>query len=402
MKTHLLVLLLMVPGVMALGSAAAALQKPSETQKPDAVPQCKPAPQGKDLQQSDKQARDEVLARNQEDDRLYKRMVKANPHNIEAWQFLGWNAAYNLSVDTDDIKEGYGHVKQGIEHLVEGVTHNPTNATLYWNIGYFLRDRIGQSEDRIPIRDLFRNDKEFHQLLARHVDLKGVAGPDGLPNNFLVAQRWFEKALAIVEKHGMPPELAKINTLVLNSCPAICQRSYARSLEDEGHFGETAANAWKQALRMWELLGEQEFVAENGTKYRLKNDEFARKLVNYDYWKKRCQVEQTEPLLKARRAIYQAEKYLTGFKGTERRTWEKNSAKQRADFTDEARGQAKKLFDVAFRACNDVYKEHPWLVENEDEMVDVIGQYQQIILNGKPLPDDFPLRHYPNILPRKP
>lgn len=68
---------------------------------------------------------------------------------------------------------------------------------------------------------------------------------------------------------------------------------------------------------------------------------------------------------------------------------------------DEARSQAKQLFDVAFRACNEVYKEHPWLLENEDEMVDVIDHYQQIILNGKPLPDDFPLRHYPNLLPRR-
>ena len=63
---------------------------------------------------------------------------------------------------------------------------------------------------------------------------------------------------------------------------------------------------------------------------------------------------------------------------------------------------ASQLFDVAFRACNEVYKEHPWLLENEDEMVDVIEQYQRRILNGKPLPDDFPLRDFPNLLPRKP
>jgi hypothetical protein len=407
MKTHPLVLLIVVPSVVALGSVAAAVEKPTETQRPDAAPSashpCKPALQSKNPQQSDKQVREEILEKNQEDDRLYKRMVKTKPHNIQAWQLLGWNAAYNLSVNSDDIKERYGHVKQGIEHLVEGLMHNPTNATLYWDIGFFLRDRIGRGQDRTPIRELFRNDKEFHQLLARHVDFKAVAGPDGLPDNFLVAQRWFEKTSAIVEKHGSPPELSKaVNALILNSYPAICQRAYARSIEEDGHFDETAANAWKQAQKMWEILGEREFVAEDGTKYRLKNNEFARKQVNYDYWKKRCQVEQTEPLLKARRAVYQAEKYLKGFKGTGRWTWEENLTKQGADFTEETRDRAKHLFDEGFRAWSEVYKGHAWLVEDEDEMVDVIEQYQRRILNGKPLPDDFPLRDFPNLLPRKP
>jgi hypothetical protein len=401
MNTHLLALLVTVPGLMALNSAA--LCTPEIIGNP-ATGSYSPGPalQGKDLKQSDKQSRDEVSARNQEDYRLYKRMVKAKPQDVQAWRLLGWHAAYNLSVDFDDIKDRYGYVKQGIEHLVEGLTHNPTNAALYWDIGFYLRDRIGRGENRVPIRELFRKDKEFHQLLARQVDFKGVAGPGGLPDNFLVAQRWFEKTLEVIKKQGLPPDLLKFNTLILNSYPAMCQRAYARAIEDEGHFGETAADAWKQALKMWEILGEQEFVAENGTKYLLKNNEFGRALVNYDYWKQRCQVEQTEPLLRARRAVYQAEKYLNGFKGTERRTWEKNLAMRPADFTEEARDRAKQLFNEAFRACNEVYKEHPWLVENEEEMIDVIERYKRLVLNGEKLPDDFPLRHYPDLLPRRP
>src|SRR5262249_9543101 len=152
----------------------------------------------------EKRVRAEFLAECQENDRLFKRMVKAKPHDIRAWQLLGWNAAYNLSVTSDDIKERYAHVKQGIEHLVEGLTHNLTNAALWWEIGFYLHNRIGQSDMRKPFRTLFRNDKEFHKLLAGHVDLKAVAGPGGLPANHLVARRWFEKTIAIVEKHGMP------------------------------------------------------------------------------------------------------------------------------------------------------------------------------------------------------
>jgi hypothetical protein len=339
--------------LLVLGSGAVADEKPPGTKGPEAAPtagaQHEQATQSKDLQELEKRVREEFLAECQENDRLYKRMVKAKPHDIRAWELLGWNAAYNLSVTSDDIKERYTHVKEGIEHLVHGLTHNPTNAVLYWDIGFYLHNRIGQGDARKPFRKLFRNDKQFHKLLAGQVDLKAVEGPDGLPDNELVAQRWFEKTIAIVEKHGWPAEFPKnVTVLVLNSFPGICQRTHARSIEDDGHFGEAAVTAWKQALKMWETLGEREFVAEDGKKYRLKNNESARKSVNYDYWKQRCLVEQTEPMLTARRALYRAEEYLSGFKGTLRWTWEENLAKQRADFTDEARGRAKQLFDEAF------------------------------------------------------
>jgi hypothetical protein len=396
MKTHCLVLLIMVPSFTAVGSRAAIDEKqPEKTKRPDAVPsavdQGKQSLQSKERQELEKRLREEFLADCVKNDRLYKRMVKEKPNDIRAWQLLGWNAAYNLSVTSDDIREQYRYIKQGIEHLVEGLTHNPTNAALYWEIGFYLHNRIGQTEARQPLRTLFRNDKEFHKLLARHVDLKAVAGADGLPDNYLVAMRWFEKTIAVVDMHGAPAELGKtVTPLVLRSYPAICQRVYARSIEDDGHFGETAMNAWKQASRMWDALGEREFVAEDGTKYRLKNNESTRKRVNYDYWKQRCLVEQTELLLTARRAVYSAEEYLRGFKGKE------------ADFTDEARGRAKQLFDEAFRAWNEVFKEHGWLVENEDELASFIWQYKTRVLNGKPLPDDFPLRNFPSLLPRRP
>jgi hypothetical protein len=207
----------------------------------------------------------------------------------------------------------------------------------------------------------------------------------------------------IVEKHGVPAEFPKDRTaVVLHTYPAICQRAHARAIEDDGHFGEAAANAWKQALKMWEALGEREFVAENGTKYRLKDNETARKTVNYDYWKKRCAVEQTERVLAARQAVYRAEEHLSRFKGLGRWPWEENLRSRREDFTDKARNEAKQLYDQAFRAWAEVYKEHAWLVENEDELDNVIWQYQRRVLNGKPLPDDFPLRHFPSLLPRTP
>src|SRR5713226_4538 len=119
MKTHRLVLLVMVPCGVLVGSGTVAGEKPPVTKGPEAAPkagdQRKQAPQREDLQELEKRVRAEFLAECQENDRLYKRMVKAKPHDIRAWQLLGWNAAYNLSVTSDDTKERYAHVRHGIE-----------------------------------------------------------------------------------------------------------------------------------------------------------------------------------------------------------------------------------------------------------------------------------------------
>lgn len=392
MRTHYWVLVIAVSCVVVAGSPAVSDDQPPKTQGSETPTktgeQHKQAGQSKDLQELEKRADETFLAECKENDRLYKQMVKAKPNDTQAWLLLSWNAAYNLSVTSQEVKERYAHVKRGIEYLVECVGHNPTNAVLYWHTGFYLHNRIGQGSERRAFRALFRNDKEFHKLLAGPVDLKAVAGPDGLPDNFLVAQRWCEKTIAIVEKHGLPADFTDlVHPLILNSYPAICQRAHASAIEDEGHFGEIAIAAWKQAQKMWEAVGEREVVAKDGKKLHLKDNEAARMVVNYDYWKQRCQVEQTEPVLTARQAVYRVRQHL---------------AKHRADFTDEARAQAKQLFDQAFRAWAKLHKEHPWFVENETELEGLIYQYQYHVLKSKQLPDDFPLRNIPGLSPRAP
>jgi hypothetical protein len=345
----------------------------------------RPGAQDKSRRELEKELHDKFVAECQADERRYKDMVKANPRDTKAWLLLGWNAASNLAVAFPDVTERYDHVKRGLGYLVEGVGHNPNDLELYANVGWHLHHSVGRNADRPAFRNFFRNDKDLHKMLAGRVELKDVTGPDGLPDNYLVAQRWYEKAVSLVGKQELPADGAEfMSPVVLNSLPAICRRTYARAIEDEGHFGEAAVNAWKQALTMWDALGEREFTAKDGTKYRLKDNETALAQVNYPYWKRRCQAEPTELVLAARRAVYQVDQH-----------W----AKHRENWTDEARGQAKDLFDQAFRAWADVSKKHAWLLEDDAELEEFIRQYQRRVLNGQPLPDDFPLRHIPSILP---
>jgi hypothetical protein len=137
---------------------------------------------------------------------------------------------------------------------------------------------------------------------------------------------------------------------------------------------------------MWEEFGQREFVIQ-GAKARLKESEFGRAQVNYDYWKKRCQVEQTEPVLTARQAAYQVYQHL---------------AKQPEDATDEERALTKKLFDEAIGAWAKVDKEHPWLLDDDSGVEGLISRYRRRVLNGKPFPDDFPFQDVAKRWPRVP
>jgi hypothetical protein len=393
MTTHRLVLMIAVAGAIAAGSRALADERLAQTKgSPPETKTGDPRDQAfgnKDLQEQEKRARERFLAQCQEDERLNKEKVRANPRDARAWMLLGFNAASRLSGTTEDVNGRYALVKRGIEYLLEGVKHNPTDAELYYSVGFHLHHSVdcGFSARRSnPGRALFRKDKELHKLLAGPVEWRDVTGPDGLPDNLLAARRWYEKAVALIDKHSPPAEAPGIiSPLLLHSCPAISQGAYARALEEEGDFGERAVDAWEQALKLWEALGEREFAAEPGTKFRLKDNETARAVVNYDYWRRRCEAETTEPVLAARRAVYRAEQYL--------------AKHRREGFTAETRREAKALFDEAFRAWAEIHKKLPLLLE-DGELEGVVYQYRYSVLKG-PVPDDSPLRQIPSLWPPK-
>jgi hypothetical protein len=384
MRPHCLLLMLLPPCLILAGSLAVADDQPPKNQGSGL-----PAKTDKrlDNQEFEKRLKEQLSADPKENDRLYQKMAKGDPKDARVWLLFGWNAAYNVSVESKDVGERYGYAKQGIERLVEGLGHDPTNAELYSSVGFFLKNRFGQMDDRKAFRDLFRKDKEFHKFLANLVELKAVDGPDGLPDSFLVAQRWDEKTIAIFEKHGEPKNpIATIIPLMLYAYPAGSQRQYAMAIEGEGHFGEAAGAAWKRALKMWDDFGEREFVI-GGMKVRLKDSEPGRAQMNYDYWIKRCQAEQTQAVLAARQASYRVLQHV---------------AKQPSDSTDEERLQTKKFFDEAIGAWAKVDKEHPWLVDKDSGVEELISRYSKRVLKGKPLPDDFPFKEVAKRWPQVP
>ncbi len=97
-------------------------------------------------------------------------------------------------------------------------------------------------------------------------------------------------------------------------------------------------------------------------------------IVNYDYWRTRCQFEQTPAALLARAKIYQGDQAA-------------NDANLVA---------AKRLYDEGFRLWRKVLDNFPSIVDDSitgDDLMDLVKRYRKILEEiDEPFPQDFPLR----------
>ncbi|MGE3804052.1 MAG: hypothetical protein AB7K24_05190 [Gemmataceae bacterium] len=83
-------------------------------------------------------------------------LTKMQPHFIRPWQFQSWNLAYNVSVESDRIKDKYFYIARGIEMLNEGVQRNRDNPDLRFDAGIFYQNKIGIADENHTLRSLFQ------------------------------------------------------------------------------------------------------------------------------------------------------------------------------------------------------------------------------------------------------
>src|SRR5690606_39183932 len=78
------------------------------------------------------------------------------------------NVAYNISAEWDDYRERYRWAVKGIEFLQQGAALNQNEPRLLFDIGFFSSHKLGQSDEKIQFRRLFREDDDFHARQAVH------------------------------------------------------------------------------------------------------------------------------------------------------------------------------------------------------------------------------------------
>ena len=130
-------------------------------------------------------------------------IAKLQPNYISVWEFQAHNLSYNVSAEFDDYRSRYHWVKKGLEFLLEGTKYNQRNPRLFWSLGWFTGHKIGRSDEHVQFRRLFRQDTDFHNTLMDYVNMNNARGPDGYPDNWLVAYLWYLQSEAVVDK-GVP------------------------------------------------------------------------------------------------------------------------------------------------------------------------------------------------------
>lgn len=70
-------------------------------------------------------------------------IVALDPSNVEAWAFMAWNLAYNVSADAATPEARWRWVRAGIALLGRGLRANPGDPTLLRQLGWVWEHKVG-------------------------------------------------------------------------------------------------------------------------------------------------------------------------------------------------------------------------------------------------------------------
>jgi hypothetical protein len=260
-------------------------------------------------------------------------IILLQPHFQKVWIYNGWNLAYNVSAEWDDVKDRYYWVKEGAKFYKRGTQRNAKLPELYWYTGDTLGKKIGRSDEWKQFRKFFRVDPDEKQWV------NGVPGPDRDLNpedrdNYLEAKIWFERANEVRDRDPIRNEEHIMAISLFKSYPARAQLDYAASLQREGIFDEVTRLAWDRGFEDWTKVYGQELFDTPGGDIRLdwtpeqiaeiepdKKKQLELRywlgryqdMTNYRYWRTRALAERESNTVAAHRELYLAEKaFLEG------------------------------------------------------------------------------------------
>ena len=228
---------------------------------------------------------------------------KLQPHSIAVWRFQAWNLSYNVSVAFDDYHDKFFWVIEGLNYMLEGVRLNDKEPRLYWDMGWFISNKIGRADEAKYYRRLFAGKQDTSETAA---DFRRTASddagkdyspdyvkefreravpPTGFPHGADVRDNWhYGKAwfLASESKIDMTPQwpggpprypVRGMADVIFYSDAPTTQFYYADNLEKDGRFDQVAVNAWKQATREWNDYGDMAIDTSYDMKLQLNRQE---------------------------------------------------------------------------------------------------------------------------------
>lgn len=330
-------------------------------------------------------------------------IIKLQPHYVEIWKFQGWNLAFNVSREWDQVADRFYWVKEGIKFLQVGTDRNQTATELFHDVGEFMGRKFGGSDEKKFFRRMFIRDPDVARF-------NGGPDPEINPykpplDNYLVAAEWFRRANEVETRFP-----AK-TPVIFRQGPARALFDYASAQQDDGIFDETNRSAWEQAYNEWtKVFGNHIFLGLNDVKYKLTcSEEELRnlaqengvtlaiqkktwdqnvKMTNFNFWRNLADCERDEDMVKAHRAIYEGKVAYANGEISDEQDAEGNLKPSKAEkkFKEGITGLAAILGQEKYADLRD----HDGYIEEG-----MLAVYYWSIIhqhNGKEVPEDYPLK----------
>src|SRR5947209_11868437 len=87
---------------------------------------------------------------------IVRSLTKLQPHFLTPWLFQSWNLSYNVSVESDRVKDKYFYISRGIELLAQGERLNRDNPDMRYWLGFYYQNKFGVSDENSTLRSLFQ------------------------------------------------------------------------------------------------------------------------------------------------------------------------------------------------------------------------------------------------------
>ena len=164
------------------------------------------------------------------------------PHYLQIWRYHGWNLAYNVAAEWDDVRDRYYWIKEGAKFINNGTEYNQFSPELNFEIGRIIGQKIGVADEWRVYRKYFNPDgRQFENVPE---DEKGdpdpryrggfdpVLNPDRV-DNFLAAQKFYQIANEL-EARGFQQHLMMRH--IFRQYPYRCRLDNNGVLNREGYF----------------------------------------------------------------------------------------------------------------------------------------------------------------------
>ncbi len=185
-----------------------------------------------------------------------KQIVRLQPNFKSVWDFQAHNLSYNVSVEFDNYEHRYVWVKKGIEFLIEGSHYNRDEPIMFWNLGWYTGQKIGNADEKLEFRQLYRDDKPFHDLFRQNgIDVDKAPGADGKPDNWFTARLWYVEGQTAADESGRP--IRGKSPLIFHNQPAMSLINGSNAMEKETYEGEVEARKWELAQKNWSSAADE-------------------------------------------------------------------------------------------------------------------------------------------------